>query len=127
MEPRWVDAAISRVLRGGVVLSIAVVMAGVVLTFIHHPSYLASKTALAQLTAPEQPFPRTVGAVVRGSENARGQSIVTFGLLLLILTPVARVALSIAIFAIEHDHLYTVITITVFILLLASFALGTAG
>jgi len=127
MEPRWVDAAISRVLRGGVVLSIAVVLAGVVLTFIHHPSYIASRDALAHLTAPDQPFPHTVRAVVRGSENARGQSVVTFGLLLLIMTPVARVALSIAIFVIERDHVYTVITVTVLILLLTSFALGTAG
>ena len=50
-EPRWVDLAISRLLRGGVVISISVVIAGLILTFVHHPEYLSSKPALGELTA----------------------------------------------------------------------------
>jgi uncharacterized membrane protein len=126
-EPLWVDVAISRVLRAGVFLSIAVVTVGIVLTFIHHPSYIRSKPALRDLTTADQAFPHTVRGVLAGSEDARGQSLITLGLLLLIATPVARVALSIVIFAIEHDRIYALITTAVLLLLLASFAVGAAG
>lgn len=126
-EPLWVDLAIARVLRAGVVLSIAIVAIGIVVTFIHHPSYVRSKPALRELTAADQPFPHTVRGVVEDSEHARGQALITLGLLLLIATPVARVALSIAIFAIEHDRLYALITTAVLLLLLTSFVVGAAG
>ena len=127
MEPQWVAIALSRLLRGGVVLSIAVVLAGVTLTFMHHPGYVSSKPALRQLTAVAQSFPHSVADVLRGSEHARGQALVMLGLLLLIATPVARVALSVIIFAIEGDRLYVVITAAVLLLLVASFMLGAAG
>jgi uncharacterized membrane protein len=126
-EPRWVDTAISHVLRGGVVLSTIVIACGVLLTFVHHPSYVRSQIALRQLTAPEQAFPHTVRGVIGGAEQARGQALITLGLLLLIATPVARVALSIGIFTVERDHLYTSITTIVLLLLLLSFVLGAAG
>lgn len=126
-EPRWVDLAISRLLRGGVVLSMSVVLAGMVLTFVHHPDYVTSKPALVQLTAVAQSFPHNIADVWKGLAQVRGQALVTFGLLLLIATPVARVALSIIIFAIERDRLYVVITAAVLMLLLASFMLGAAG
>lgn len=121
------DSAISRVLRGGVLLSTMVIAAGVALTFVHHPSYVRSEAALRQLTAPEQAFPHTVRGVIGGAEQARGQALITLGLLLLIATPVARVALSIGIFTIERDHLYTSITAIVLILLLLSFIVGAAA
>jgi len=126
-EPKWVDVAIARLLRGGVLLSTFIVAAGVVLTFVHHPSYVRSAVALRQLTEPEQAFPHTVRGVVGDARHARGQALITLGLLLLIATPVARVALSIGIFAIERDRLYTAITILVLTLLLLSFVVGAAG
>jgi uncharacterized membrane protein len=45
----------------------------------------------------------------------------------LVATPVARVALSIAVFARQRDRTYVVITSIVLGLLLLSFALGRAG
>jgi len=53
--------------------------------------------------------------------------MITLGLLLLIATPVMRVALSIIIFLIERDLLYIGITTIVFVILLISFAVGRAG
>ncbi len=126
-EPHWVDMAISRLLRGGVVISISVVIAGLILTFVHHPAYLSSKPALGQLTAVAESFPHTLADVWKGLTEMRGQALVAFGLLLLIATPVARVGLSIIIFAIEKDRLYVGITVTVLLLLFASFVLGAAG
>jgi uncharacterized membrane protein len=126
-EPHWVDMAISRLLRGGVVISIAVVIAGLILTFVHHPEYLSSKPALVELTAVAESFPHTLADVWKGLTQMRGQALVALGLLLLIATPVARVALSIIIFAIEKDRFYVAITVTVLLLLIASFVLGAAG
>lgn len=126
-EPRWVDLAISRLLRGGVLVSIAVVLLGVALTFVHHPSYVRSAPALGALVNPDQPMPHSVRAVALGAEARRGQSIVMAGLLLLIATPVARVALSVVVFVIERDRLYVGITVGVLLLLLASFVFGAVS
>ena len=50
----------------------------------------------------------------------RGRGIIQLGLLLLIATPVARVALSIFGFAKERDRMYVVFTLIVFSILLYS-------
>lgn len=126
-EPHWVDVAISRLLRGGVIVSIVTVLIGIVVSFVHHPSYFSSPPALGALTNPNGHFPNTIPAVMRDAANRRGQAIVMIGLLLLIATPVARVALSVGIFSIERDRLYVVITVAVLLLLIASFLIGAAG
>jgi uncharacterized membrane protein len=46
--------------------------------------------------------------------------LIQLGLLLLIATPVARVAVAIVGFALERDRLYTVISLIVLLILLAS-------
>lgn len=126
-EPRWVDRMISWVLRGGVTISLTVVIVGLVITFLHHPEYFRSRPALGALTNPGTSYPSSIGAVIEGVREWRGQAIVTLGLLLLIATPVARVAVSIAVFVIERDRLYVVITSVVLGLLLLSFVLGANG
>ena len=55
-----------------------------------------------------------------------GQAIIQFGLLLLIATPVARVAFAAIGFAMERDYLYVVITLIVLVVLLYSL-FGSAG
>ncbi len=126
-EPRWVDTAISSLLRGGVLLSIAVVTLGIALSFIHHPEYFSSRPALGSLTRGAMHYPSSVRAVVDGVRAGRGQAMVMAGLLLLIATPVARVALSIVVFIIERDRLYVAITAAVLTILLVGFAIGSAG
>jgi uncharacterized membrane protein len=120
----WVDLAIATLLRTGVVLSITIVTVGIIFTFVHHPDYFSSRPALGTLTSANAHFPSSIGDVVAGLRNLRGQSIVMAGLLLLIATPVARVALSIVVFVVERDRLYIIITTTVLTILLISFALG---
>ena len=126
-EPRWVDTAISRLLRTGVVLSMAIVLAGLTFTFIHHPQYMRSKTALGGLTAADAVYPHRVRDVAVLLRDWRGQGMVMLGLLMLIATPVARVALSIVAFALERDRLYVIITAAVLALLCVSFVIGAAG
>jgi uncharacterized membrane protein len=126
-EPRWVDDAISSLLRIGVLLAIVTVLTGLLLTFFHHPHYVSSRTDLGRLTDPDAQYPHGLGDVFRGVRELHGQAVVMLGLLLLIATPVARVAFSIAAFAVARDGLYVWITTLVLLLLLLSFVLGAGG
>jgi uncharacterized membrane protein len=123
----WPEVVIGRLLRGGVLLSVAVVIAGMVMSFSHHPEYLTSRAALEQLTRQDAHFPATFGEVVSGIRSGNGEAVVMAGLLLLIATPVARVALSIVIFIIERDRVYVMITGAVLLILLVGFAIGVGG
>jgi uncharacterized membrane protein len=53
-----------------------------------------------------------------------GRGIIQLGLLLLIATPVARVAFSVAAFAVQRDRLYVVVTLIVLAILLSSLTIG---
>jgi uncharacterized membrane protein len=125
MKP-WIDFAIATLLRVGVVLSVLVIGAGMFITFAHHPEYFSSRPALGQLTSPGTHFPNTLVEVVNGVRSGKGQAIMMAGLLILIATPVARVALSVVIFIIERDRLFTAITAAVFAILMISFVVGLA-
>ena len=125
-EPLWVDVAISNLLRTGVVISMAVVVIGLVFTFIHHPQYVRSTTALGRLTDAGAVYPHRLRDVATQIRHGRGQAIVMLGLLMLIATPVARVAFSIVAFALERDRLYVTITAVVLALLIVSFVIGAA-
>ncbi|MGD1000537.1 MAG: DUF1634 domain-containing protein [Candidatus Brocadiia bacterium] len=119
-----VEIVISWVLRVGVVTSLAVVLVGLVLIFVHHPELLTSTTRLQDLTQRGAVFPHTLSEVFQGALRTRGEAIVAVGLLLLILTPVTRVAVSILAFVYQRDRAYTFITLTVLIILLMSFVIG---
>jgi uncharacterized membrane protein len=124
---RKVELAISSLLRIGVLTSLLVVLAGTVVTFAHHPRYLSNRHALGTLTKPGAQFPHTLGSLVRGLEHGQGRAIVMAGLLLLIATPVMRVAFSVLAFVYQHDRVFVVITSIVLTLLLVSFVLGRGG
>jgi uncharacterized membrane protein len=118
------ELIISAVLRTGVVTSMIVIAAGTLLTFTHHREYVSSPAALQRLTHPGAAVPQSVRGVVNGVGHLRGQSIVAAGLLLLILTPVIRVAVSILTFVAQRDRTYVLITSVVLALLLLSFWVG---
>jgi uncharacterized membrane protein len=121
------DLLISGLLRGGVLTSLALVLTGLGLMFLHHPAYLRSAEELRRLTSPGAAFPSSFAEVKAGLHAARGQAVIAVGLLVLILTPILRVALSIVLFALEHDRAFVVITLAVLTILLGSFFLGKVG
>jgi uncharacterized membrane protein len=123
---RQVEILISRLLRVGVVVSLTVVVLGTIFTFVHHREYLASHAAMSDVTGENARFPQTVTDVLRGVRAKQGRAIVLLGLLLLIATPVMRVAVSILAFMYERDRIYMLITALVLALLLLSFVLGRA-
>jgi uncharacterized membrane protein len=118
------EVAISYLLRGGVVASMAVILVGVVLMFVHHPGYLYSPADLRELLRPDAVFPHTLSQVVAGLCEGRGQAVVCVGLLLLIATPILRVAVSILVFAAQRDGVFVMITSFVLAMLILSFFLG---
>jgi uncharacterized membrane protein len=117
------ELLISQVLRSGVVLSLTLVTFGMLLTFFHHPDYFSSAQALQRLTAPER-GPHDLTDVLVDVSNARGQAFVMVGLLVLMATPVLRVALSLLAFSRQRDRAYVAMTAGVLSLLLLSFLLG---
>lgn len=68
-------------------------------------------------------FPRTFAGVWQGSEARKPFAVIELGVLLLIATPVVRVAASVILFALQKDYLYTGITLAVLALLLISLIL----
>ena len=63
-----------------------------------------------------------VGGIVRAAAAFRGRGMIQLGLLLLIGTPVARVAFSLVAFVLQRDRTYVILTAVVLLLLLASLA-----
>jgi len=128
-----VELVISWLLRIGVWSSVTVIVVGLIMLVTTQQSALlqAHRGGLEGLLKdgiPGQPASITAYADVFASVG-RGQpfGVIMLGLLILLLTPVLRVAVSIVAFLLEKDRLYTAITIVVLALLLTGVALGKAG
>lgn len=121
------EVQISRVLRLGVTLSLIFLVTGTVLSFIHHPEYRVSAAAMDRLMAPRNESPGFLAGVAPGLRHGRGQALVAVGLLLLILTPVTRVAMSLVLFLRQGDRAFSAITAFVLVLILVSMLLGKAA
>jgi uncharacterized membrane protein len=125
------ELVISNTLRWGVMASGAIVLLGV-LWFAWTrdtgyarvlPHHLGDLLAFHRGTGPAF-FPTSVGAVVTGTVAGKPYAIIGLGLLLLIATPVVRVALSALFFAAQRDWLYVGITLFVLGVLLVSLFTG---
>ena len=123
---RKVELLISNLLRIGVIASLLVVVAGLLLSFIHHPAYLHSAAELTQVISPSRTPWHTLAGLIEGLQHFRGEAIIMAGLLLLIATPVMRVAVSIVAFFIERDWIFVIVTSFVLAMLILSFFLGKA-
>lgn len=118
------ERIISNLLRIGVSLSLLILVGGTVLSFVHHPEYLRSRPELHNLTGHGAAFPHSMEQVWAGLKEGRGQAVVVVGLLLLIVTPVLRVAVSVVSFAMQHDWMFVGIASAVLCLLILAFLLG---
>ncbi len=108
-----IEIIIGTLLRTGVILAAAVVLAGAVLYLVRHGHEVANYSTFhgepESLKSPKD--------IVHGVFGMSARAIIQLGLLLLIATPVARVAFSAVAFAIEHDYMYVVITLIVLAIL----------
>lgn len=120
----WNDERLERVigslLRAGILLSGALVVAGGIIYLARHgsepPHYRTFAGAPSDL--------RTISGIVANAVSTHGRGIIQLGLLFLIATPVARVAFSAIAFALERDWLYVVVTSMVLAVLVFSLAGG---
>jgi uncharacterized membrane protein len=119
-----VELLAALLLRMGVVASVLVIGAGLALSLARHPEYLGDPATLERLTAPGAAFPHALADVADELLAGRGRALVVAGLLILIGTPVLRVAVSAAVFARERDRAYAAITLAVLAVLVSSFLLG---
>ena len=126
-KSRQVELLISHLLRVGVVTSLLVVVVGSVISFSHHHQYVSSLADLKALTAHDARFPHTLEDAITSARHGEGRGIVVLGLLLLIATPIMRVAVSIFGFVYEGDRIFVAITSAVLGLLMLSLFLGRGG
>ena len=101
------------ILRVGVVSSVAVMLLGVVVRFSQKvPSVARMQSAR---------FDDHLSVLAQGVAAGQGRSIIEVGILLLVLTPILRVATSMVLFlAEERDLFYTLVTLAVLGLTLLS-------
>jgi uncharacterized membrane protein len=111
-----VENIIGNLLGAGVLLSALVVCCGGLIFLAHHgeshADYRVFQGEPANLTG--------IPAILKYAAELHGSGIIQLGLLLLIATPVARVAFSIVGFAVGRDRLYVGFTVAVLIILLYS-------
>jgi uncharacterized membrane protein len=123
---RWSDHAveqlIGRLLQVGVLLAAIVTMAGGAMLLTQHGGDVMSFTVFQG----EPAYLRSIGGVVRSAVAMRSESIVQLGLVLLIATPVVRVAFTLVAFVLQRDRTYVAITSLVLVLLLYGLLYGSA-
>ena len=117
-----VEQIIGRLLQLGVAIATVVVVLGAALVLMRH---WATPVDYAEFRGEQSPL-RSIGAVLHGVARRDPAAIVQLGLVLLIATPVARVALTLAAFAAQRDRLYVALTALVLVLLLYGLIWGRA-
>jgi uncharacterized membrane protein len=119
-KQRWprvsIEDASSWILRFGVVASVAVMLIGVSVSFLHNHVQVERMQ--------DSRFDYQLSAIWSGLQEVRGKAIIETGIYLLVLTPIMRVVTAMVLFAAEErDWLYALITLLVLGLTLAGLVL----
>jgi len=115
-----VDISVAGMLRFGITLAAIVVFAGGVL-YLRHPW---SPTPNYTHFRAEGPELSTISGIFSGLLHLYPKSIIQFGLLLLIATPVARVVFCVIGFARQRNRLYVLVSSIVLLVLIYSLSKG---
>src|SRR5262249_17856067 len=111
-----VEQAMGNLLRAGVLLAAGVVLLGAALYLLRHGGEPTDyKVVRGQPAAVRSPV-----GVILDALDGRARGLIQLGLLLLVATPVARVAFAAYAFARQRDHTYVVLTLIVLAVLLYS-------
>ncbi len=121
MNDRKLEIIIGNLLRTGVLLAAAVVLIGGVVYLVQHPG---GRVDYHHFTAGTARL-RTVPGIVRSAATFESEGLIQLGLLLLIATPVARVGIAAAGFALERDRLYVAVSLIVLAVLVGSLLRAT--
>ncbi len=116
MDDRRLESIIGKLLRTGVLLAAATVFAGGVLYLGRHgaepANYHKFVAGGSNITS--------VSGIVEAAAHGDSVAMMQIGLVLLILTPIARVALAVVGFFLERDRLYTAVSLIVLLILMFS-------
>jgi uncharacterized membrane protein len=116
------DEVMGVLLRTGVILAATIVLVGGVLYLTRHPGPVRDYKVFQG-----EPLEFTsISGIVRDAAALRGRGLIQLGLLVLIATPVGRVAFSLFAFLWQRDWTYVVVTAIVLGLLIYSL-LGAHG
>jgi uncharacterized membrane protein len=114
------EQMIGTLLISGVIVAALIVLVGGVLYLIRYgaalPDYTVFRGEPAEL--------RNLFGIVGGGLSFQIRGVIQLGLLLLIATPVARVAFSILAFALQRDRTYVIVTLIVLGVLIYSLVGG---
>ena len=113
MDDRRLETIIGRLLQTGVLLAASIVAAGGVLYLVRNhavPAYYQHFVAGG-------PAIRTLSGIVHSAAHFNSEGLIQLGLVLLILTPIARVALAVVGFLLERDRLYAGVSLVVLLIL----------
>src|SRR2546426_2662678 len=116
------DELMGELLRTGVLLAALVVLVGGVVYLTRHSMPIMNY----QVFQGEPTELRTISGILHEALALRGRGLIQLGLLILIATPVARVAFSVFAFLYQGDRKYVLFTLVVLGLLLFSL-LGGCG
>lgn len=117
-----VETIIGNLLRIGVGVAGSVVFAGALIYLIRHGVEYSNYQAFRG----EPTDLKTLGGIWGQTLAGHGRGLIQLGLLLLIATPIARVAFSLVAFMLQRDRLYIAVTLLVLAVLLYSL-LGKVG
>jgi uncharacterized membrane protein len=117
------DEIMGGLLRSGVVLAAAIVFVGGVVYLMRHRVPVTNYRVFAG----EPAELRTISGIFHEALAFHGQGLIQLGLLVLIATPVTRVAFSFFAFLYERDWTYVFVTVLVLGLLLYSLFGGHGG
>jgi uncharacterized membrane protein len=116
MDDKRLENLIGQLLRAGVLLSAGLVTVGGIFYLLRNhaarPDFHNFVKGGPQIT--------TVHGILLSAAHLDSQGWMQLGLILLILTPVARVAMAVVGFALEKDRLYTVVSLIVLTILALS-------
>lgn len=108
------EQLVGRLLQLGVLIATVVVLTGGAMLIAAHGGSVAD----FRVFRGESSTLRSVSAAVHGAFTLDARGVVQLGLVLLIATPVARVALTLVAFLLQRDRLYVLLTAIVLVLLL---------
>ncbi len=113
-------AVIGLVLRYGVIASFAIVALGSTLLFLEGRTGYNQLGTAEELFRAHNSFPIGPLPLVQGLASAKPYAIIELGLIVLLATPVARVVISIFLFAEEKRYIFVAITASVLAILVLS-------
>ncbi len=116
-----IDEIIGNLLRAGVIIASLVVLAGGGLYLINHGTELPDY----RIFHGEPSDLKHIPGIVKYAFSFHGRGLIQFGLILLIATPVMRVAFTVLCFGLQRDRIYVGVTLIVLAVLCFSLAGGT--